>query len=351
MTITKSLINSLAQQAATETLTSGVPLSSAIINVISGYPEITATIHTPVMINLVRRVVQSANKLVFLSLYAKSEDKTFKFDVADADTIIQTLLKEFGGKNEITVTHNPIREEDYTLTDDMSTALDAAENELIYHANKNWEIPNDLADQLGTLEQAMLEGKEDIVHNIIDPVSDVDKSEDPLEHYPVIIRRFIIKTPDNKIKPDMQSIADLVLSIRNAKQASAEKDMQAAEILDSVVMNLRELIKMGGDPEKIVDGIIMKTENSITPSVISQFLKEAALPIPTDILEQAKYNPDPRLLDKVASEFDAVLELTSMSKAAADAVDLESKVQIVKALTNEFPEVKTLVNSYLGGDL
>jgi hypothetical protein len=197
----------------------------------------------------------------------------------------------------------------------------------------------------------MLEGKEDIVHNIIDPVSDVDKSEDPLEHYPVIIRRFIIKTPDNKIKPDMQSIADLVLSIRNAKQASAEKDMQAAEILDSVVMNLRELIKMGGDPEKIVDGIIMKTENSITPSVISQFLKEAALPIPTDILEQAKYNPDPRLLDKVASEFDAVLELTSMSKAAADAVDLESKVQIVKALTNEFPEVKTLVNSYLGGDL
>jgi len=231
-----ALIEELALKAATDYINSNRELNNSIASMAVSYQL------NP---NQIQRVVERANRIVFLKMYKSNEDKTFSFPLADTASILGIVNGSPANINS----------DAYNL---KGVALE--------------DLPTDAVPNADRFYNA---------EGLTDPDVEPAETETPVVRQPLdlpegAIREVYVIVDGNTIRPNSRNIEKLIHSIKMVQAQEKTAAMMAGSKLGSIKGLFEQLLRSGMSAENIIGGIFAK---------LPAFLKNKAVPVVQKIVD------------------------------------------------------------------
>jgi len=308
-------IEDIALKAASDYISQGVDLNTSLVK-LSKFHQLSP--------EMIARVVERANRLVYLRLYKSNADKTFSFPLASTDYILKTL-----------------------------NGSPAAPDDALYN-----------------LDDIILEDPEDIdsgvesfytAPDIEDPVERVvPETQTEIRKVDITIPKGIdtvyLHSTDDDIRPNKVAVSQLVAQIKEADEQIKMASFFTGTGLSAIKDLFMKLIRGGSSVKDIISGVFSK---------LPIRLKKKAVPVVQNIvddlyrtgkiMEKADVNTamlkfgglESADIEKIASDVTQIIDYAGEYQQAV--IKKASKVVVLDKLAQHFPELRPLAKSIKRG--
>ena len=315
MANTTALIEQLAVEAANRYLSSGENLNDIIAGQAVFY-QLTGP--------MIQRVVERANRIVFLKNYGESEDKTFNFPLADFVTIMKKLR---GSPAE--VIDNDYNLDDVNFDDATLEPHEEVTNEDFYN-EKN------------------LPGEEEI-EEIYSPTKPQPEPTVPNKKSNNI---YVVIVGGEK-RPNMAAIERLLLELKKARQQEKLAGLFSKNKLSSIKDLFMQVVRAGVGVGNAITGVFTKLptylKNKAVPvvqKIIDELFREGKITEKPDVsMSLMKFGEaDPYLklnIERVDQVVDGIKKLAEYEELQRSAAEREFELlKELQKVQEEFPDLE-----------